>query len=424
VNELGEPLHYTHVAKQEAHRAKTCRLYRTVGEFQSQHKIKIKILTHSSVLVGGVRQRRSCALGWADPDCDYRIRTLCVPCCSSKLLQGAQCVSQVYTDLHAPTFSCYGTMPTRGTPTRDGKVEAPDERTCRLCLEGECDGPLVQLCACRGSAKLVHRHCLEKWRRTSQKEDAAYRCGECKDEYRDALSLELLRARLQAERADGECTVFTLGTLASELQAQGKYVAAEPLIREALEARRETLGDRHPSTLHSINSLGELLQDKGDLAATEPLFREALEVRRETLGDRHPRTLTSISNLGVLLQTKGDFAAAEPLYREALEVRRQVLGNRHPDTLTSINNLSKLLHAKGDLAAAEPLLREAVEGLCATLGSGHPVTLDSIAKLRSLKIIRSWLGSTYAYIASCSRRSLYLVTVSAACFAMICTYIS
>ena len=63
-----------------------------------------------------------------------------------------------------------------------------------------------------------------------------------------------------------------MGTL---LLAKGDLVAAEPLIREALEARRETLGDRHPSTLHSINSLGELLQDKGDLAATEPLLREA-----------------------------------------------------------------------------------------------------------------------------------------------------
>ena len=78
--------------------------------------------------------------------------------------------------------------------------EQEEEERCRLCLGGEEDGPLLQLCACRGSAKLVHRHCLERWRRTSDKEDAAYRCGECKDEYRDALCLELLRA---AGRARG-----------------------------------------------------------------------------------------------------------------------------------------------------------------------------------------------------------------------------
>ena len=94
-------------------------------------------------------------------------------------------------------------MAPRTRAQRKRAREEEDEKRCRLCLEGEADGPLVQLCACRGSAKLVHRHCLEKWRRTSPKEDAAYRCGECKDEYRDALSLELLSARLQEERTDG-----------------------------------------------------------------------------------------------------------------------------------------------------------------------------------------------------------------------------
>ena len=305
-----------------------------------------------------------------------------LPSCSSKLLQGTVC-GQVYTDL-ASNFSCYGTMPTRGTPTRDGKVEEPDERRCRLCLEGEGDGPLLQLCACRGSAKLVHRHCLEKWRRTSPKEDAAYRCGECKDEYRDALSLELLRARLQAERADGEVTVFTLDTLGTELQDQGKFDEAEPLYREAVKVSRETVGDRHPDTLVYINNLGALLYAKGNLAAAEPLIREALEVQRETVGDRHPDTLGSINNLGTLLKAKGDLDAAEPLYREALEVLRETLGNQHPSTLTSINNLGLLLEAKGDLAAAEPLCREALEGLRETLGDRHPSTLAPINNLGTL----------------------------------------
>ena len=72
----------------------------------------------------------------------------------------------------------------------------------------------MQPCACRGSAKFIHKACLEKWRRTSPQEDAAYRCGQCMDKYRDALSLELLSARLQAERTDGEDLSFTLDTLA------------------------------------------------------------------------------------------------------------------------------------------------------------------------------------------------------------------
>ena len=41
-----------------------------------------------------------------------------------------------------------------------------EEKQCRLCWGEEDDGPLVQPCACRGSAKWIHQHCLEQWRRT------------------------------------------------------------------------------------------------------------------------------------------------------------------------------------------------------------------------------------------------------------------
>ena len=43
--------------------------------------------------------------------------------------------------------------------------------------------------------------------------------------------------------------------------------------------------------------MGLLLKDKGDIAGAEPLYREALEACREVLGDRHPNTLIAINNL-------------------------------------------------------------------------------------------------------------------------------
>ena len=48
--------------------------------------------------------------------------------------------------------------------------------------------------------------------------------------------------------------------------------------------------------------------------------REALKARRETLGDRHKSTLTSIANLGSLLEARGNLAGAEELLREAQDV--------------------------------------------------------------------------------------------------------
>jgi hypothetical protein len=59
-------------------------------------------------------------------------------------------------------------------------------------------------------------------------------------------------------------------------------------------------GARHLDTLSSINGLALLLSDQGKLDEAEPLYREALEARRDVRGARHPNTLTSMNNLANL----------------------------------------------------------------------------------------------------------------------------
>ena len=93
-----------------------------------------------------------------------------------------------------------------GSSSADAAASAPlapdqpkDEQICRICLDGAKlpSRPLVQPCACRGSSTWAHADCLTKWRRMSPKDDDAYQCGQCKDNYRDALSLEMLEERLR-----------------------------------------------------------------------------------------------------------------------------------------------------------------------------------------------------------------------------------
>ena len=202
-----------------------------------------------------------------------------------------------------------------------------EEKTCWVCFGDEDDGPLVQPCACSGSAQWIHKHCLEQWRRTGPREDAAYRCGLCMDRYRDALSLELLSARLQAERMSGQSTVFTLNTLAGELNAQGKYDEAEPLYREALERQRGTLGNQHQNTLKA----------KGDLAAAEQLRRERLEAQRDEFAREKARLHAQV--LGALA------APIDPVRIEALRRQRRVLVAQ--DLLVRVNLESRAASAPG-----------------------------------------------------------------------------
>jgi hypothetical protein len=58
-----------------------------------------------------------------------------------------------------------------------------------------------------------------------------------------------------------------------------KYTEAEPLYREALEARRRVLGPDHPSTITSINNWAGCLLDMGRVGEALPLYRQALAAR-------------------------------------------------------------------------------------------------------------------------------------------------
>ena len=191
-------------------------------------------------------------------------------------------------------------------------------------------------------------------------------------------ALQGYRETLGDRHADTLSSIANLGSL---LCAKGDLNGAAPLLREALQVSRETLGDRHKDTLAFINNLGMLLMAQGDLDGAVPLLGEALKGRRETLGDRHQDTLRSIGNLGAVLMNKGDLSGAAPLLREALQACRETLGDRHPNTLKAMNNLGTLLRMEGDLDGAAPLYREALKGSRETLGDRHPNTLISISSL-------------------------------------------
>ena len=107
-----------------------------------------------------------------------------------------------------------------------------------------------------------------------------------------------------------------------------------------------------------------LLAKKGKYEEAEPLCREVLEVRRETLGNRHPHTLIAMGTLAVELHSQGKYDEAEPLFREVLEATRETLGNRHPNTLIAISNLNRLLLNKGKLRLAGKLYGPALRWLC------------------------------------------------------------
>jgi serine/threonine-protein kinase len=177
---------------------------------------------------------------------------------------------------------------------------------------------------------------------------------------------------------------LSLAHLADHLQVRGDLGEAEALYREALDLNRAVHGPHHPEVARALNSLADVLHDAGDYAAAEPLYRRALTLRRKLFAKPHADLAASLNDLGVLYHDQGDYPRAEPLYREALALREALLGPDHPDVAVSLNNLATLLRADGRYTDAEPLLRRSVAIHRRALGDRHvkvAVSLQNLAML-------------------------------------------
>jgi|GEM_PF-2706637 len=113
-----------------------------------------------------------------------------------------------------------------------------------------------------------------------------------------------------------------------------------------LDELRLQVGNRHPEYATGLNRLAMQLIMQGSIEPAEPLLREALEIRRETLGPKNPEYATNLISLRGLLWAKGDLQESEELMRDALDIRWEVMGRDHPKTLAVLKSLEQLMLAK------------------------------------------------------------------------------
>jgi Flp pilus assembly protein TadD len=65
------------------------------------------------------------------------------------------------------------------------------------------------------------------------------------------------------------------------------------------------LGADHPDTIISVNNLAVCIDRQGRSVEAEPIFRQALEARTRVLGADHPSTIASVHNLASCIDSQG-----------------------------------------------------------------------------------------------------------------------
>ena len=215
--------------------------------------------------------------------------------------------------------------------------------------------------------------------------------------------------------------------------ALGDYEQAAPLIMQAVDLFKETLGEQHELTRLAENDLGTFMRDAGqyeiaakvledllgrntaDLGAQDPNTLNALlsviqlyyqtgqyekmgsmldRFERDRLGvleDDHAYVLLGLQNRAMLAAEMGDLETAEINYRRAYEGRLKAEGSQANSTLVAEHNLATILEALGRYEEAEPLYRNVYDLSVKLSGPDNP---DILVTAHNLAFLNWSMGKT------------------------------
>ena len=167
-------------------------------------------------------------------------------------------------------------------------------------------------------------------------------------------------------------------TIGETYHALGQFDKAEPLLRRAMGAYRDTLGPSDDHTLDATASLAYALAEQDRLEEAETLLAGVMPSAARGRGGGARSVLVKHA---IVLDNLGRDDEAGELYEQILAVNTERLGEDANDTINARMNLGSFLMQRQRLDAALPHCEGAAAAFRAKLGDDHPFTISAIANL-------------------------------------------
>ena len=218
-------------------------------------------------------------------------------------------------------------------------------------------------------------------------DDAYAKCGELLREqgyFREAekLEIQVLEARTRTLGVEDQDTIDAMTNLAITYQYLGKYMEAEKLQIQGLDATSTRIhGVEHPNTITGMAQLAATYQYLGKYIEAEKLQIYVLDARTRILGMEHPDTITGMAKLAATYRGLGKYTEAEKLQIQVLDASTRILGVEHPDTISDMAQLAATYQSLGKYTKAEKLDIQVLDARNIILGVEHPNTIIAIENL-------------------------------------------
>lgn len=143
-------------------------------------------------------------------------------------------------------------------------------------------------------------------------------------------SEQLWRRALTLMKDDDETAKAPFKSMLGRLLVmKGRGEDALPMLNEALECRMKTLGPNDLQTASVKQHIGKLHLAQGDYVKAEPLLREALRLTVRARGDV-PDVYENYFDIGLLELKRGNLHKAEESLAKALSLCERGFGKTHP----------------------------------------------------------------------------------------------
>ena len=148
--------------------------------------------------------------------------------------------------------------------------------------------------------------------------------------------------------------IESLNNLAKYHYFKGEYAQAIDGEQRALDAlRSDTSQLQSPLYATILSNLADFCMKTGREAEAMQHGNEALQLRRQMLGEHHPDYAESLSNMATYHYECRQYADAIDLQRQALQLQRQLLGEEHPACVQSTCMMAVFFLANEQTDSAE-----------------------------------------------------------------------
>jgi tetratricopeptide (TPR) repeat protein len=205
----------------------------------------------------------------------------------------------------------------------------------------------------------------------------------------------LYRRGLEVAADDPFETSVINANLGWNLDRQGRYAEAEPLLRQAVIDIRAHEGRETRNYGFTLGNLAGDLQAQGRHAEALPLLKKGYESLARIIGPNHPAIGWTVNALAGSTAVVEGPNAAEPWFRQGLDLARRMPPG-HPQATERAEDFSRILLKAGRPGDALEVLRPAGQAALSRVGSAGETVQSQHAFDRSRALFRLTVEAAWA----------------------------